>query len=217
MRAHSSNSDFLSGAKIQIDAAWFRADNTVMNQFRKNNVVAGLHPLVKFLDGLSQRAPIEELARLLHEAGVTSEDLKPYKVFGDSVYRRNLICENDWYELLCICWRSGQRSPIHDHAQSTCGLRIMEGVCTETIFESTPSGQIKAVGSNDCGVGHVCATQDAEVHQISNLQSEGTDLVTLHIYSPPLRSMATYSLHNVETEIYKPSNNDIICQYGDCI
>lgn len=188
-----------------------------MNHAHKKTIATGLQPLVEFLEGLNERAPIEELARLLRELDVTEGMLKPYKIFGDSVYRRNLICDNEWYELLCICWRSGQRSPIHDHAQSTCGLRIIEGVCTETIFESTPSGQIKAVGSSECAVGHVCATQDAEVHQVSNLEAEGTDLVTLHIYSPPLRSMSTYSLHGAEKEIYTPSNNDIICQYGDCI
>lgn len=188
-----------------------------MNHAQKNTIAVGLRPLVEFLEGLNERAPIEELAKLLQDVEVTDAMLDRYRMFGDSVYRRNLICENEWYELLCICWRSGQRSPIHDHAQSTCGLRIMEGVCTETIFESTPSGQIKAVRSNECGVGHVCATQDAEVHQISNLQAEGNDLVTLHIYSPPLRSMATYSLHGAETDVYTPSNSDIICQYGDCI
>ncbi len=32
------------------------------------------------------------------------------------------------------------------------------------------------------------------MHQVSNLQDGDADLVTLHIYSPPLRLMGTYSL-----------------------
>ncbi len=32
------------------------------------------------------------------------------------------------------------------------------------------------------------------MHQISNLQAGAADLVTLHIYSPPLVRMGTYSL-----------------------
>lgn len=183
----------------------------------QSKIIPALKPLVEFLEQLTERSPLEELRRLLREADLTPEMLEPYKSFGDQIYRRNLICENQWYELLCICWRSGQRSPIHDHAQSTCGLRIIEGVCTETVFESAPSGQIKAMKSTDCSAGHVCATQDAEVHQISNLQSEGTDLVTLHIYSPPLKSMKTYSLMNATTEFYTPVNTDIVCHLGDCI
>ena len=183
----------------------------------QTKIIPALKPLVNFLEGLTERAPLEELARLLREADLTPEMLEPYKGFGDKTYRRNLICESQWFELLCICWRSGQRSPIHDHAQSTCGLRIMEGVCTETVFESSPSGHIKATKSTDCSAGHVCAAQDDEMHQVSNLQSEGNDLVTLHIYSPPLKSMKTYSLLNAATEIYSPVNTDIICHLGDCI
>jgi hypothetical protein len=32
------------------------------------------------------------------------------------------------------------------------------------------------------------------MHQISNLQAGDADLVTLHVYSPPLMWMGTYSL-----------------------
>ena len=188
-----------------------------MNHIPKTKVVPALKPLVEFLEGLSERAPLDQLADLLQQIDVTAETLSPYKIFGDKTYRRNLICEGEWYELLCICWRSGQRSPIHNHAGSTCGLRIIQGVCTETVFESTPSGQIKAVSSTDCATGHVCATQDEEVHQVSNLQEAGQDLVTLHIYSPPLKAMDTYSLFSSETEIYRPQNQDIVCHVGDCI
>ena len=37
--------------------------------------------------------------------------------------------------------------------------------------------------------GFICATQDQDIHQISNLQPGNADLVTLHIYSPPLLVM----------------------------
>lgn len=176
-----------------------------------------LSQLVSYLEGLEERASIEDLGRLLNELDVTVEDLKPYAIFGDKCYRRNLIREGEWYELLCICWKSGQRSPIHNHAHSTCGLRIMQGVATETLFEETPSGQIKAVSSTDCTTGHVCCTQDEEVHQVSNLQSPGEDLMTLHIYSPALKSMDQFSLFTEERELYVPQNGETICHFGDCI
>jgi cysteine dioxygenase len=37
-------------------------------------------------------------------------------------------------------------------------------------------------------------THDADLHQISNLQAGDADLVTLHVYVPPLVRMKTYSL-----------------------
>ena len=37
-------------------------------------------------------------------------------------------------------------------------------------------------------------SQDTDMHQVSNLQAGSADLVTLHIYSPPLLWMGTYSM-----------------------
>ena len=103
-----------------------------------------------------------------------------------------------------LCWRSGQRSPIHNHALSTCGVRVLEGVATETVFEMMPCGLVKAVNSHDMLVSDVVVAQDAKIHQISNLQLPGHDLVTLHVYSPPLLRMDTYSLTEREVGEYRP-------------
>ncbi len=167
-----------------------------------------LSELVQFLDSLEERAPQQELNRLLTELEVSPELLSDFINFSDCTYHRNLITEAKWYELLCICWQSGQRSPIHNHAQSTCGLRIVEGVATETIFEPTASGQIKAVKSSDFSEGFVCTSEDADIHQVSNLQSPGKNLVTLHIYSPPLRTMDTYTLLGSDSVPYSPPQNE---------
>ncbi len=150
--------------------------------------------LVDFLNALESRVPLERLRDQLSKLETTVSELKPFAHFGDACYRRNLICEGRWYELLCICWRSGQRSPIHNHANSTCGLRVMQGVATETLFTKTPCGQFKATRSSDLNTGQVCCSQDADVHQVSNLQGAGENLMTLHIYSPPLRTMDTFSI-----------------------
>ncbi len=153
-----------------------------------------LTDLFGYLEDLEERASIEDLRSHLLRLDISIDDVSDFVHFGTSAYRRNLICQGDHYELLCICWRSGQRSPIHNHAHSTCGLRVLQGVATETTFETTPCGQVKASGSHDLPVGLVCASQDEQTHQISNLQVVAQDLVTLHIYSPPLRKMDTFSI-----------------------
>jgi cysteine dioxygenase len=177
-------------------------------------VPASLKELVDFLGGLSRRAPIDELRSLLTGLDISSQCLERFAVFGPRTYRRNLICEGTWFELLCICWRSGQQSPIHNHAGSTCGLRVMQGTATETIFEPTASGLIKVVRSHEYTVGSVCSSQDQEIHQISNHQAPGNDLMTLHIYSPPLRCMETYSLTDNMRQVYAPVNGDCLAQDG---
>ena len=158
-----------------------------------------LDSLVEFLNGLEERATIEELHRHLSDIDVSPADLTSFAHFGENCYRRNPICDSDLYELVCICWKNGQRSPIHDHAQSTCGVRVVQGVVTETVFEKSPCGLLKATGSSDLSAGEVCCSQDEQVHQISNLQMEG-ELMTLHIYSPPLCAMKTYSLTDSDSD-----------------
>ena len=163
-----------------------------------------LQPLIRYLDALQGRASIERLRELLAQTNVTLEDLREFVQFDDEHYRRNLVCMGEWYEILVICWKSGQRSPIHNHAKSTCGLKVLGGVCTETVFDHSPCGQVVALHSAHLTAGHICASQDTDTHQVSNLQPPGENLVTMHIYSPPLRAMKKFSIMGTQAEEWRP-------------
>ena len=153
-----------------------------------------LDDLFRYLDALRQRAPLPELLAELGPLQLDSRELAPYIRFFEHTYRRNFVRGNDWYNLWVLCWRNGQRSPIHDHRGSSCGVRVLRGTLTVTLYEFAPNGHIKATGSRDLGPGGVIGGEDADMHQVSNLQAGDADLVTLHIYSPPLLFMGTYSL-----------------------
>jgi cysteine dioxygenase len=155
-----------------------------------------LNDLIAFLDSLQRRAPLPQLVAELSELRVDCDELGEHVRFSDQQYARNLVREGPWYQLLVLCWKNGQRSPIHDHAGSTCGVRVLRGVLTETAFAFAPNGHVKAVGSRDLAEGQVCGTQDDDLHQISNLQAGEADLVTLHVYTPPLVWMGTYSMYD---------------------
>ena len=85
-----------------------------------------------------------------------------------------------------------------------CGVRVLEGLATETRFEVSPCGALKATGSFDMDRGEVMVSQDADIHQVSNLQAEGQNLITLHIYAPPLLRMATYSIVDRHVGEFRP-------------
>jgi cysteine dioxygenase len=153
-----------------------------------------LHELFDYLDGLEDRAPLPELVAQLAELKIDCNDVREYLHFSDEHYSRNLIRKGPWYHLLALCWKNGQRSPIHDHAGSSCGVRVLRGVMTETTFDLAPNGHVKAVRSRDLAAGGVCGSQDSDMHQVSNLQAGKADLVTLHCYTPPLLWMGTYSM-----------------------
>ena len=167
--------------------------------------IAGkLAPLFDYLDGLTRQATIEELKERISAVDITIDDVREFVRFSETQYLRNLIRSTDFYHALVLCWRSGQRSPIHNHAGSTCGFRVLAGTATETMFEPTPSKLINPVSSADLVVGAVSASQDADIHQLSNLQALETDLVTFHVYSPPLLRMDTYSLTDRAVGEFRP-------------
>jgi cysteine dioxygenase len=150
------------------------------------------------LDGFTHRVPLDLLTRRLVELEISLDDVREHLQFGAKTYKRNLIHEGPGYQALALCWRSGQRSPIHDHRGSTCGVRVLCGAATETRFDRTPEGWIYAVDSRELAEGQVCGSQDDDIHQVSNLRPRGENLVTLHVYSPALLVMGTYSLTDAE-------------------
>ena len=154
--------------------------------------------LIEYLDRLQQPAPLDSLIAELTEMDLNWAELTPYLHYSAQTYRRNLIKASRYYNLLVLCWKNGQRSPIHDHIGSNCGLRVLQGTMTETLFEFALNGHIKAVFSRDVCAGEVVGSADTDMHQVSNLQADNADLITLHAYSPPLLSMGTYSLHDRE-------------------
>ncbi len=153
-----------------------------------------LDELCRFLDRIEERVDLSDLLIELSQLQLRFEDVAEYARFSERGYTRNLMFSGEWYHLLVLCWKNGQRSPIHDHAGSSCGIRVLRGTMTETRFEFAPNGHVKAVSSADYGPGTVQGSQDFDLHQISNLQANDQDLVTLHVYSPPLIRMGTYSL-----------------------
>jgi cysteine dioxygenase len=153
-----------------------------------------LEAFFEYLDGLEGRASVDELITELNRLDVTCDDVADYVRFSSRHYSRNLVRSGPWYYLLVLCWKNGQRSPIHDHAGSSCGVRVLRGTLTETRFAFAPNGHVKATVSREYAAGSVIASVDSDMHQVSNLQAGGADLVTLHVYSPPLVTMGTYSI-----------------------
>lgn len=153
-----------------------------------------LEPLFRYLDGLRVRPALAELARVVTDLDIELADVAGFMRFSDLGYTRNLVRAGTWYHVLVLCWKNGHRSPIHNHKGSACALRVLRGILTETQFEIAANGHVKATFSRDMLPGQVVASEDDDIHQVSNLQAGDADLVSLHVYTPPLRQMGTFSL-----------------------
>jgi cysteine dioxygenase len=146
------------------------------------------------LDRFDGQLPLRAILDWFGEVPLSIEDVISYLTFRPERYVRNRLHDGPAYQALVLCWRNGQRSPIHNHRGSHCGVKVLHGVATETIFTRAPNGLVLPVESRDLPPGHTCASSDDDIHQVSNLQAGGADLVTLHIYSPPLLRMEMFSL-----------------------
>ena len=166
-----------------------------------------LAPLLEHLESLppGSRAQVADLSRILGTLeGLRFEDVEPFALFSDAGYQRVVLAEDERFEVLLMGWKPGQQSPIHDHARSTCGARVVRGTATETRFRFTPSGHLMASESRHVPEGAVFASKDADVHLIANYESG--NLLTLHVYSPPLRRMTQYRFDTGDRADFVPDS-----------
>jgi cysteine dioxygenase len=129
------------------------------------------------------------LTGLLRRVLVTPAALAPYLLFNHAGYRRNPVAEGRHFEVKVLCWRAGQCSPIHDHAGSACGVRVLRGVAAETVYDVSDPARPRPVRTGRLAAGAVTASFDRDAHRLA---AAGGDLVTLHVYAPRLHAMTLY-------------------------
>lgn len=149
------------------------------------------------LDRGTGAVSLDELTLLLEALEVAPEDVAEWTHFGEDDYRRNPMFGGAAYEALCICWRPGQRTPIHDHLGSGCGIRVVRGTLTEHPFDRTPEGDLVPQASCVIPEGGICVSHDRDIHEVVN-ESPDEPTITIHVYSPRLSRVGTYTLGSRE-------------------
>ena len=155
--------------------------------------------LVERLSRAAGRPSFEELNALLAGVEVGADELRPYVSFKEGTYARHRVHLGEHAELLVLCWRPGQRTPIHDHAGSFGAVKVLRGVMWETLFEMGESAGLRYASAREWMPGHVTGADVPDIHQLGNPDVSGQDLVTLHLYSPPLTSLNVYKVGRKES------------------
>ena len=163
------------------------------------NLAEAIEELKETAKGLT----LPELRKLILNLKPDPEEINPYIQFTENRYARNLVYKTPDFEVLVLCWRSGQRSPIHDHGNSICTVYTVEGVLSADNYRKTSGGHVRADYSEDFKPGSVLSIQTTEIHQVSNLQ-DSSNLVSLHFYLSPLENNYIYSVLQPSFEAYRP-------------
>lgn len=159
----------------------------------------GLNGLVERLDRMDGPPAFGALGALLGGVEVSPEELRPHVSFKEGTYARHRVHLGAHAELLVLCWRPGQRTPIHDHAGSYGAVRVLRGVMWETIFEMDEGTGLVYQSAREWTPGHVTGADVPDIHQLGNPDVSGRDLVTLHLYAPPLTSLNVYKVGRTES------------------
>ena len=150
-----------------------------------------LRELTIWLDGIDRRPGLTELDSRLSSLDVNVQALEDCIGYSDDGYQRNVIKRTEHYELVAICWKPGQDTPIHDHVGSDCAFLIASGASTETIYKTNEDGLAYPVSDRRYMPGEVCAAAEPDIHRVSN--DESTNLINLHVYTPPLSEFKIYA------------------------
>jgi cysteine dioxygenase len=135
----------------------------------------------------------EAIAVLLTQLAGHPRDLANFERFDDASYSRNRIYLSEFVDLILLCWKTKQRTPIHNHAGSTCGVYVIRGEATEIGFKPSGVGLLIPEESKRLHSGEITVSVDSDAHLVGNFASPAKELVTLHCYSPPLTGMQVFN------------------------
>ncbi|MDT7809824.1 MAG: cysteine dioxygenase [Acidobacteriota bacterium] len=150
--------------------------------------------LIERLSAVSHPPTFDEVGALLAGVSVGVDELRPYVGFKVGTYARHRVHLGEHAELLVLCWRPGQRTPIHDHAGSFGAVRVLRGVMWETLFEMSEAEGLAYKSAREWMPGRVTGADVPDIHQLGNPEVSGQDLVTLHLYAPALTSLNVYKV-----------------------
>jgi predicted metal-dependent enzyme (double-stranded beta helix superfamily) len=142
---------------------------------------------------------IERVLGTMRDAEVQPESLKPYLYFSKGSYTRNLIFKCPLFEVIAICWETGQASRIHNHRDQNCWMAVPIGRLRVQNFRieardpARSACRLAPTAAYDMLPGRPAAVDPAEpVHQVLNLPEFARRAVSLHVYSKPFDSCEVY-------------------------
>ncbi|KAK2767478.1 Cysteine dioxygenase [Arachnomyces sp. PD_36] len=137
----------------------------------------------------------KHIISLMEEYVSKSDEWNKY-AFADTTrgYTRNLVDEgNGKSNLLILVWSPGKSSPVHDHANAHCIMKVLKGSLQETRYawpenSKVRNGEPQTLKNLKETVYHenevTYMSDKLGLHKISNPDPESF-AVSLHLYTPP--------------------------------
>jgi len=139
---------------------------------------------------------IEYVHYLMNSYKTNPADWKKYAKFDRYRYTRNLVdTGNGKYNLILLCWGEGHGSGIHDHADSHCFMKMLQGNLMEIRFgwPKNEGDKLEETGRTLLEENGVCYINDSlGLHRVEN-PSNVEPAVSLHLYCPPYDKCSVFN------------------------
>lgn len=134
----------------------------------------------------------DELRDALLQLNITVEELAQLPEPSEGKpYNRKLLFKNNEVELLMMNWSQLECAP-HDHGQSHGWIQVLSGTSINSVYEVIGNGLPAALFHEYYHKGRYFYAPKKGIHKMKS--SDHTNLVTLHLYSPPITGMIVYDL-----------------------
>jgi cysteine dioxygenase len=172
--------------------------------------ILSFHDLAEALGAQQVIPSLAELYALVERTRISEAELQPYLGFKAGNYCRHRVMRNEFVEMLVLCWKPGQRTPIHDHNGSHGAVLVQAGIMWETTFDYDAQSGLAYNAHRELRNGGLTGSELPDIHQLGNPDVSGRDLVTIHIYAPPLGVLKTYKLGSSTIDLYTPADPDFL-------
>lgn len=144
---------------------------------------------------------VDQIKKLLSQVRINENEWRQYTSFKENKYTRNIVGHDEKFTMLLLCWNKNQCSPIHDHSDSNCWVKVLHGELTETRYKHKDDGSLyscnRAVAPKDA----VCYINDSMgYHTMANENSDDVT-VSLHVYSPPFKNCYIFDMDGAKREV----------------
>src|SRR5271155_4828848 len=122
----------------------------------------------------------DQIAKFLENVIVSPDSLAPYLTWDRQHYTRNLIDRTPLYELMAICWETGQASSVHNHRDQNCWMAVPMGRLLVENFHLVAQDlhggtcRLEPLNTVEMNISQPCAVNPADPgHRVGNPREFG--------------------------------------------
>ncbi len=149
-------------------------------------------PIQHLISQLSE-STIEDYTTLLQKFDFDQINFKPFESWSNERYTRNCIYKDEQFEVLLLCWKSGQQTSIHGHDGEDCWVYMLEGEMTEVFYTLDSENYLREDRSHVIKPKQLTFMNDKLGYHKLMAGQKGRS-VSLHIYARPIKECLSFDM-----------------------